>query len=109
MTDILSNLSGKATSMSIFNRYRALAQTHRSLEEKLAAELRRSAPDNQLIRRIKTRKLVIKDEMAGIERLLEAIDAETESDTGSAEIVPLRSRGGTADGLRGTAGQVPAA
>ena len=109
MTDTLSNLSSKASSMGIFNRYGALAQTHRSLEEKLAAELRRSAPDNQLIRRIKKRKLLIKDEMAGIERLLEAIDAETEADIGSAEVVPLRRHGGTAHGLRETAGQVPAA
>lgn len=107
MTDTLNHVATSASARGVFNHYRALAQTHRSLEEKLAAEVRRPAPDNQLIRRIKKRKLLIKDEIAGIERLLEAIDARTETET--AEIIPLRHRGGRSAGLPGEADPVPAA
>ncbi len=107
MTDLRCRVSTKASSTSVFNRYRALARTHRSLEEKLEAEAGRPAPDDQLIRRIKKRKLLIKDEMAGIERLLEAIGAETDSD--SAEIIPLPLPGRGAASPRATADQVPAA
>ena len=106
MTDTLSHVSASVTTRGVFNHYRALAQTHRSLEEKLAAEVRRPAPDNQLIRRIKKRKLLIKDEMAGIERLLEAIDARTETET--ADIIPLRHHGGRAARPPATADHVPA-
>ncbi len=107
MTDILSNASTTASGRGIFNRYRALAQTHRSLEEKLAAEGRRPAPEQQLIRQIKKRKLLSKDEMAGIERLLEAIDARTETET--AEIIPLQAHGRRAAGQPVTRDRVPAA
>ncbi|MCG8595248.1 MAG: YdcH family protein [Kiloniellales bacterium] len=89
MTEHLRRVSTRAPSASIFNRYRALAQTHQSLEEKLEAETSRPAADDQLIRRIKKRKLLIKDEMASIERLLEAINAETVLVGEAAEIIPL--------------------
>ena len=109
MTEHLRRVSSRASSASIFNRYRALAQTHHSLEEKLAAEAARPAPDDQLIRRIKKRKLLIKDEMASIERLLEAINAETQVVAGSAEIIPLPLPDRGAAQVRVVSDRVPAA
>ncbi len=109
MTEQLRRVSTRASRASIFNRYRALAQTHHSLEEKLAAESGRPAPDDQLIRRIKKRKLLVKDEMASIERLLEVINAETKLVAGSAEIIPLPLPGRGAAQIRVTGDRVPAA
>lgn len=60
----------------IASRYRALLLTHSSLEEKLADELKRPMPDSAIVQRIKRRKLAIKDELASIDRLLDAIGAE---------------------------------
>ena len=57
------------------SRYRALLLTHRSLEEKLTAEMRRPRPDAAVVRRIKRRKLSLKDEMASIDRLLDTVGA----------------------------------
>ncbi len=57
----------------IASRYRALLLTHRSLDEKLESELRRPLPDTSTVRRLKRRKLSIKDELASINRLLEAL------------------------------------
>ena len=109
MTEHLRRVSAKASSASIFNRYRALAQTHQSLEEKLEAETGRPAPDDQLIRRIKKRKLLVKDEMASIERLLEAIGARTELEADVAEIIPLPIPGRGPVGSQVTTDRVPAA
>jgi hypothetical protein len=57
--------------------------THRSLEEKLAAETQRPRPDAAIVQRIKRRKLALKDEMASIERLLDAMSASFDEDQGS--------------------------
>ncbi len=57
----------------IASRFRALLMTHRSLEEKLEAEMKRPLPDTAVLRRLKRRKLSIKDELEGIQRLLEAM------------------------------------
>jgi hypothetical protein len=61
---------GTRPGSGIGSRYRALLMTHRSLEEKLQAEMRRPLPDAALVRRIKRRKLLVKDELAAIDRLL---------------------------------------
>ncbi|GAB4353079.1 MAG: hypothetical protein Kow00114_02100 [Kiloniellaceae bacterium] len=55
------------------SRYRALLLTHRSLDEKLDAEMKRPLPDTAILRRIKRRKLAVKDEMSAMERLFEAM------------------------------------
>ena len=60
----------------IASRYRALLLTHSSLEEKLSEELKRPLPDSAIVQRIKRRKLAIKDELASIDRLLDAIGAK---------------------------------
>lgn len=109
MTDHLRRVSARASSASIFNRYRALARTHRSLEEKLDAETGRPAPDEHLIRRIKKRKLLVKDEMAGIERLLDAIGAERALEAEAAKIAPLSMPGRSSAKLRLVSDRVPAA
>ncbi|NIA69791.1 YdcH family protein [Pelagibius litoralis] len=57
----------------VASRFRALLLTHRSLEEKLETELKRPLPDTATLRRLKRRKLTIKDELEAIQRLLEAM------------------------------------
>lgn len=57
----------------VASRFRALLMTHRSLEEKLEAEMKRPLPDTAVLRRLKRRKLSVKDELEGIQRLLEAM------------------------------------
>ena len=52
------------------DRYRALRVAHARLEEKVTAEMERPLPDTTAIQRLKRRKLLVKDEMAAIERLL---------------------------------------
>ncbi len=59
----------------IASRYRALLLTHNSLEEKLTDELKRPMPDAATVQRLKRRKLAIKDELASIDRLFDAIGA----------------------------------
>ena len=59
----------------IASRYRALLLTHNSLEEKLTDELKRPLPDAATVQRLKRRKLAIKDELASIDRLFDAIGA----------------------------------
>ena len=59
----------------IASRYRSLLMTHRSLDEKLEAELKRPLPDQSTVRRLKRRKLTVKDELASIQRLFEAMAA----------------------------------
>ena len=62
----------------IASRYRALLMTHRSLDEKLEAELKRPMPDTAIVRRIKRRKLSIKDELGSMQRLFEAMGTKIE-------------------------------
>ena len=57
----------------IASRYRALLLTHKSIDEKLAGELKRPLPDTAIVRRLKRRKLSIKDELASLQRLFEAM------------------------------------
>lgn len=64
----------------IASRYRALLLTHHSLEEKLADELGRPLPDAAIVQRLKRRKLAIKDELAPIDRLLDAIGVKGTAD-----------------------------
>ena len=45
--------------------------------KKLAAEMQRPLPGTATIQRLKRRKLLVKDELAGIERLLEALGTKT--------------------------------
>ena len=62
----------------IASRYRALLLTHSSLEEKLAEEQKRPVPDFAAVQRLKRRKLALKDELASIDHLLDAIGAGSE-------------------------------
>lgn len=57
----------------IASRYRALLLTHRSLDEKLEDELKRPLPDTATVRRLKRRKLSVKDELVSIQNLLRAL------------------------------------
>ena len=57
----------------VASRYRSLLMTHRSLDEKLEAEMKRPLPDQAIVRRLKRRKLTVKDELASIQRLFEAM------------------------------------
>lgn len=91
----------------IASRYRALLLTHGSLEEKLAEELKRPVPDFAAVQRLKRRKLAIKDELASIDHLLDAIGATDE------RAAPGLDRAGwpivTAEtGLHGLVGSRPA-
>ena len=77
MTQMLSTRPKARTrpGSGIASRYRALLLTHKSLDEKLEEELKRPLPDTSIVRRLKRRKLSIKDELASIQRLFEAMGA----------------------------------
>lgn len=66
--------------MGIRARFEALELTHASLEEKIDSEMARPCPDDALLRRLKRRKLVIKDELEAIRLLMAAIGAEGRSE-----------------------------
>ena len=72
----------------IASRYRALLLTHNSLEEKLTDELKRPLPDSATVQRLKRRKLAIKDELASLDRLFDAIGATHALSTPSADERP---------------------
>ncbi len=63
--------------MGIRARYEALQLTHASLEEKIDSEMQRPRPDDAVLRRLKRRKLVIRDELEAIRSLIAAIGSET--------------------------------
>ena len=69
--------------MGIRARYEALQMTHASLEEKIEDEMQRPRPDDGLLRRLKRRKLLIKDELEAITLLMTAIGTETQSEAGA--------------------------
>lgn len=71
--------------LGIASRYRALVLTHGSLEEKLAEETERPLPDAARVRLLKRRKLLVKDELASIERLLAATRVRVDSAAGPDE------------------------
>ena len=73
MTKLLSVRRRTRPGSGIASRYRALLLTHRSIDEKLEAEMKRPLPDTATVRRLKRRKLSIKDELASLQRLFEAI------------------------------------
>ena len=66
--------------MGIRARFEALEMTHASLEEKIESEMARPRPDDALLRRLKRRKLLIKDELEAIRLLMAAIGAEERSE-----------------------------
>ena len=66
--------------MGIRARFEALELTHASLEEKIESEMTRPRPDDALLRRLKRRKLLIKDEIEAIRLLIVAIGAEERSE-----------------------------
>ena len=68
----------------IASRYRALLLTHRSLDEKLEDELKRPLPDTATVRRLKRRKLSVKDELVSIQHLLKALGRGKDDLTGEA-------------------------
>ena len=57
-------------------RYDALLAKHRTLEEKLEAELARPLPDSLVVQRLKRHKLLVKDEIESWERLMRAVRIE---------------------------------
>lgn len=59
--------------MSRSNRYNALLQQHGSIEESLAAEMKRPMPNTLILQRLKRQKLIVKDEIQAWERLLDAM------------------------------------
>lgn len=87
MTSHAANGSRKTIPGSgIASRYRALLMTHGSLEEKLDAEMKRPLPDAAMVSRIKRRKLSIKDELASIDRLIDAMGLPAASSNPLAEL-----------------------
>ena len=79
--DAIRPVSTRSRNAGIGGRRQALLQLHADLGDQAEAESARPAPDVLRIRHIKKRKLLIKDEIAGIDRLLAAIGLpETESD-----------------------------
>ncbi len=73
-------MNGRFATMGIRARFEALELTHSSLEEKIESEMARPRPDDALLRRLKRRKLVIKDELEAIRLLMAAIGAEERSE-----------------------------
>ena len=69
--------------MGIRARFEALELTHASLEEKIEWEMQRPRPDDGLLRRLKRRKLMVKDELEAIRSLFTAIGAESRSEAGT--------------------------
>ena len=61
--------------MQLGNRYGALLEKHRTIEAKLAAEMKRPLPDTLVLQRLKRQKLVVRDEIESWERLLNAVRA----------------------------------
>ncbi len=59
--------------MHMENQYEVLIEKHRSIEARLAAELRRPLPDSLTVQRLKREKLVLKDEIVSWEGLMRAV------------------------------------
>ena len=57
----------------LMGRYISLRTAHGDLERVLAEEMKRPRPDTVEVQRLKRRKLLIKDELAAIDRLFAAI------------------------------------
>ena len=57
----------------IENQYDVLIEKHRSIEARLAAELKRPLPDSLAVQRLKREKLVLKDEIVSWEGLMRAV------------------------------------
>ena len=74
-------INGRYATMGIRARFEALELTHTSLEEKIESEMLRPRPDDALLRRLKRRKLLIKDELEAIRLLMAAIGAEERSES----------------------------
>ncbi len=62
--------------MGIRARYEALQKTHASLEEKIDSEMQRPRPDDAVLRRLKRRKLLIRDELEAIASLMAVVGDE---------------------------------
>lgn len=85
MTSLLKAHRKTVPGSGVASRYRALMLTHHSLEERLDEEMKRPLPDTAIIQRIKRRKLAIKDELASISRLLDAMRTTADELTASAD------------------------
>ena len=59
--------------MSLDTRYDALIEKHRSIEAKLADEMKRPLPDALVLQRLKRQKLLVKDDIHSWERLMAAV------------------------------------
>ncbi len=59
--------------MHIESQYEVLIEKHRSIEARLAAELKRPLPDRFIVQRLKREKLVLKDEIASWEGVMRAV------------------------------------
>ena len=59
--------------MHIETQYEVLIEKHRSIEARLAAELKRPLPDSLIVLRLKREKLVLKDEIMSWEGLMRAV------------------------------------
>ena len=59
--------------MHIETQYEVLIEKHRSIEARLAAELKRPLPDSLIVQRLKREKLVLKDEIMSWEGLMRAV------------------------------------
>ncbi len=62
--------------MGIRARFEALEKTHASLEEKIDSEMQRPRPDDAVLRRLKRRKLLVRDELEAIRSLMAVIGQE---------------------------------
>ncbi len=61
--------------LGLDTRYDALIEKHRSIEAKLADEMKRPLPDSFVLQRLKRQKLLVKDDLESWARLMAAIRA----------------------------------
>ncbi len=59
--------------MHMENQYTVLVEKHRSIEARLAAELKRPLPDSLAVQRLKREKLLLKEEIVSWEGLIRAV------------------------------------
>ena len=59
--------------MHIESQYEVLIEKHRSIEARLAAELKRPLPDRLVVQRLKREKLGLKDEIVSWEGVMRSV------------------------------------
>ncbi len=66
--------------MGLETRYDALIEKHRTIEARLADEMKRPLPDSLVLQRLKRQKLLVKDDIQSWERLMAAVRVKPPSE-----------------------------